>query len=80
MSQRPPDPIPFPRDRVQPRNLAADLRLPLSSNNRQGPVIYSASGQPMRRVQPAPASPPACTDSDSGDPTAEPTRGFARFR
>ena len=53
MSQRPPDPIPFPRDRVQ-RGAPPP---PPQPQQPSGPVIYSASGQPMRRVQ-QPAPPP----------------------
>ena len=55
MSQRPPDPIPFPRDRVQ-RGAPPP---PPQQQQPSGPVIYSASGQPMRRVQQTPAPPPA---------------------
>ena len=55
MSQRPPDPIPFPRGRVQ----RGAPQPPPKQQPPSGPVIYSASGQPMRRVQPAPAAPPA---------------------
>lgn len=57
MSQRPPDPIPFPSDRVQ---RGAPQPPPGQQQQQQpsGPVIYSASGQPMRRVQQAPAAPP----------------------
>ncbi len=58
MSQRPPDPIPFPRDRMQPRNPGGGPPPPPQQQQPSGPVIYSASGQPMRRVQPAPAAPP----------------------
>ena len=52
MSQRPPDPIPFPTDRVQQGSPPQQPQQQPS-----GPVIYSASGQPMRRVQ-QPAAPP----------------------
>lgn len=52
MTQRPSDPIPFPSDRVQ---RGAPQPSPDSAS---GPVIYSASGQPMRRVQPPTAPPP----------------------
>lgn len=55
MSQRPPDPIPFPRDRVQ-RGAPPP---PPQPQQPSGPVIYSASGQPMRRVQQPAPSPPA---------------------
>ena len=54
MSQRPPDPIPFPRDRVQ-RGAPPP---PPQQQQPSGPVIYSASGQPMRRVQQTPTPPP----------------------
>ena len=56
MTQRPPDPIPFPSDRVQ---RGGPQRPPQQQppSAPSGPVIYSASGQPMRRVQQAP--PPA---------------------
>ena len=54
MTQRPPDPIPFPRDRVQRGAPPAQQQPPQPS----GPVIYSASGQPMRRVQQQPPAPP----------------------
>ncbi len=57
MSQRPPDPIPFPSDRVQ---RGAPQPPPGQQQQQQpsGPVIYSASGQPMRRVQQTPPAPP----------------------
>lgn len=55
MSQRPPDPIPFPRDRVQ-RGAPPP---PPQPQQPSGPVIYSASGQPMRRVQQTAPPPPA---------------------
>ncbi len=54
MTQRPPDPIPFPRDRVQ-RGAPPPAPQPQQPS---GPVIYSPSGQPMRRVQQAPPPPP----------------------
>lgn len=47
MSQRPPDPIPFPRNRQ-----------PASPQQDSGPVIYSASGQPIRSAAPPPPPPP----------------------
>ena len=54
MTQRPPDPIPFPSERVQ-RGAP-----PPAQQQPSGPIIYSASGQPMRRVeQRAPQPPPA---------------------
>ena len=55
MTQRPPDPIPFPSDRVQ----RGGPQQPPQQQPPSGPVIYSASGQPMRRVQPTPPPPPA---------------------
>ena len=68
MSQQPPDPIPFPRQQpgVQPdprrRPGPPPQRPPQQAEQPSGPVIYSASGQPMRRVAPAqpprPANPP----------------------
>ena len=56
MTQRPPDPIPFPRDRVQ----RGGPQPPRQQQPPQpsGPVIYSASGQPIRSVQQQPAAPP----------------------
>lgn len=56
MTQRPPDPIPFPSDRVQPRDPRSAP--PQQPSQPSGPIIYSASGQPMRRVQQRPAAPP----------------------
>lgn len=56
MTQRPPDPIPFPRDRVQPRD--PRNAPPQQQQQPSGPIIYSASGQPMRRVEQRPATPP----------------------
>ncbi len=53
MTQRPPDPIPFPNDRVQ-----RGAPPPAQQQQPSGPIIYSASGQPMRRVQQEPAAPP----------------------
>ena len=52
MSQRPPDPIPFPGNRrpAQPP--------PQSGAPGGGPVIYSASGQPIRSAAPPPPPPP----------------------
>ena len=58
MTQRPPDPIPFPRDRVQPGAPRGAPPPPQQQQQPSGPVIYSASGQPMRRVQQQPAAPP----------------------
>lgn len=55
MTQRPPDPIPFPSDRVQ---RGAPPPPPQQQQQPSGPVIYSASGQPMRRVQQPPPPPP----------------------
>ena len=59
MSQHPPDPIPFPRDRVQPNVERRAPQPPPQQQPPSGPVIYSASGQPMRRVQQPAATPPA---------------------
>ncbi|MXX32951.1 MAG: thioredoxin [Chloroflexi bacterium] len=53
MTQRPPDPIPFPGDPVQ-----RGAPPPQQQQQPPGPVIYSASGQPMRRVQQQPSTPP----------------------
>ena len=47
MSQRPPDPIPFPGNRQ-----------PAPPQQDSGPVIYSASGQPIRSAAPPPPPPP----------------------
>ncbi len=58
MSQRPPDPIPFPRDRIQRGDRRSAPPPPQQQQQPSGPVIYSASGQPMRRVQQQPAAPP----------------------
>ncbi|MDE2967426.1 MAG: tetratricopeptide repeat protein [Chloroflexota bacterium] len=55
MTQRPPDPIPFPRDRVQ----RGGAPPPQQQQQPSGPVIYLASGQPMRRVQQPTAPPPS---------------------
>ena len=57
MTQRPPDPIPFPSDRVQQGGRSPQPGQP-SPQQPSGPIIYSASGQPMRRVQPQAAPPP----------------------
>ncbi len=78
MTQRPPDPIPFPRDRVQ---RGAPQPPPQQQPSQpSGPVIYSASGQPMRRVQQAPPTPPpapipmrqAPPPSEQEPPSSEP--------
>ncbi len=60
MSQQPPDPIPFPRQRpgVPPRGAPPPQQPPAQGGAPSGPVIYSASGQPLRRVAPATPPPP----------------------
>ncbi len=67
MTQRPPDPIPFPGDRVQ-----RGAPPPPQQQQPSGPVIYSASGQPMRRVQQQPAPPPEPVPLRTAPPPAEP--------
>ncbi len=75
MTQRPSDPIPFPSDRVQRGAPPPGTQQPGTPPPAQqsGPVIYSASGQPMRRVQPPPpaplrTTPPPPADSGGDEP------------
>ena len=69
MSQRPPDPIPFPSDRIQ--GGAPPPQTPQPPAQPSGPVIYSASGQPMRRVTPPTApTPPAPVPLNAAPPQA----------
>ncbi len=69
MSQRPPDPIPFPSDRVQHGVPAPPNQPPQQPS---GPIIYSASGQPMRRVQQQPTPPPEPVPLRQPPPPAQP--------
>ena len=70
MSQRPPDPIPFPSDRVQ---RGAPASQPQPAPQPSGPIIYSASGQPMRRVEQQPTvAPPEPVPLQRTPPAAQP--------
>ena len=66
MSQRPPDPIPFPGNRQ-----------PAPPQQDSGPVIYSASGQPIRSAAPPPPPPPAPMPTAEAPPTGDVAEGDA---
>lgn len=77
MSQRPPDPIPFPGSRQGqppggPQSGPPGGQPPQQAEQGGGPLIYSASGQPIRSAAPpppppapAPAPPPAGGDGEA---------------
>ncbi len=82
MSRQPPDPIPFPRQRPgapPPHQPGLPPQPSPQGGAPSGPVIYSASGQPLRRVAPVetppsrppatppPASPPPPPSADGSD-------------
>ncbi len=70
MSQRPPDPIPFPGNRQPAPPPQQD----------GGPVIYSASGQPIRSAAPPPPPPapmPAAEAPPAGDAAGDDAGGDA---
>ena len=66
MSQRPPDPIPFPGNRQ-----------PAPPQQDSGPVIYSASGQPIRSAAPPPPPPAPMPTAEAPPPTGDAAEGDA---